>query len=83
MYAAVPCYNLKKLHRVLVDDMPEPRTLVGAWKGMRDTWHRQKSDPDYAFDTPVPERKHKKTMDANDPLVSSVGDLVNREMAEK
>ena len=83
MYAAVPCYNLKKLHRVLADDMPKPRTLVGAWQEMRDTWHRQKTDPDYAFDTPVPAPKDGYAMNANDPLASSVGDLVNREMAEK
>ena len=32
MYAGVPCYNLKKLHQAVKDDMPEPRRLVGAWR---------------------------------------------------
>ncbi len=35
--------------------MPEPRTLVGAWKEMREAWQRQKVDPDYVFDTPLPD----------------------------
>ncbi|MFT5896638.1 MAG: fatty acid desaturase [bacterium] len=42
MYAAVPCYNLNKLHHILATDMPTPRTLLGAWKEMRETWQRQK-----------------------------------------
>ena len=50
MYVGVPCYNLKKLNEELAWDMPEPRTLVGAWKEMRETWRKQKVDPDYAFD---------------------------------
>ena len=25
--------------------MPEPRTLIGAWKEMRETWRRQKMRP--------------------------------------
>lgn len=54
MYVGVPCYNLKKLYEELAWDMPEPRTLIGAWKEMRDTWRKQKADPDYAFDTPLP-----------------------------
>jgi fatty acid desaturase len=54
MFAGVPCYNLKELHRATADDMPAPRTLFGAWKEMRETWKRQKNDPDYAYDTPVP-----------------------------
>lgn len=54
MYAGVPCYNLGKLYREIQDDMPVPRTLVGAWKEMRLVWNRQKRDPDYAYDTPLP-----------------------------
>ena len=30
MYAGVPCYNLSKLHNEIKDDMPVPRSLVGA-----------------------------------------------------
>ena len=54
MFAGVPCYNLKKLYYEVADQMPEPRTLVGAWQEMRETWFRQEEDPDYYFDTPVP-----------------------------
>merc|ERR1719163_2242897 len=40
MFAAVPCYNLQKLHREVADDMPVPRSLLGAWREMRETWAR-------------------------------------------
>jgi fatty acid desaturase len=52
MYVGIPCYNLKKLSREIANDMPEPRTLVEAWREMRDTWRRQRTDPTYEFDTP-------------------------------
>ncbi|MEM7301390.1 MAG: fatty acid desaturase [Pseudomonadota bacterium] len=54
MFAGVPCYNLKRLHECVKDDMPEPRTLSGAWKEMLEIWKRQQRDPDYQFDTPLP-----------------------------
>ena len=31
MFAAVPCYNLKKLHKTVARDMPKPRTLIESW----------------------------------------------------
>jgi len=55
MYAGVPCYNLRKLAYEIKKDMPEPKNLFDAWKEMLDTWQTQKSNPNYAFDTPVPE----------------------------
>ena len=54
MYAGVPCYNLGKLYDEIKDDMPAPRSLVGAWKEMRMIWQRQKTEPDYQYDTPLP-----------------------------
>lgn len=54
MYAAMPCYNLKALHKELSSDMPELCSLTSEWKKMRNTWRRQKTDPGYAYDTPVP-----------------------------
>ena len=54
MFAAVPCYNLAKQHRAVAHDLPEPRTLVGAWREIREVWRRQEIDPDYQFDTPSP-----------------------------
>ena len=76
MFTGVPCYNLGKLHREIAQDMPAPRSLIGAWKEMREVWDRQKTEPDYQFDTPLPPTA--KTMRADrsgDPLERSIGDL--------
>ena len=73
MYAGVPCYNLPHLAEEIKNDMPEPKNLVGAWKEMLLIWQIQKSNPKYAYDTPVPyTSKNTKNM----PLsVKSIGDL--------
>jgi fatty acid desaturase len=75
MYAGVPCYNLKKLYLEIADDMPEPRTLVSAWKEMREIWQRQKTEPDYQFDTPLPPTAKSSRTDTPDELESSIGEL--------
>ncbi len=75
MYAGVPCYNLKALAKEIESDMPQPKSLFGAWKDMRETWHRQKSEPGYAFDTPVPSIADTANMPAEDDTVNSIGDL--------
>ena len=81
MYAGVPCYNLKALHKATADDMPEPRTLLGAWREMRETWKRQLTVPDYAFDTPVPSRGG--GGEANpDSLARSIGDIGPKELTQ-
>ena len=74
MFAAVPCYNLRKLHRAVAFDMPEPRTVAGAWREMRQTWKKQKTDPTYQFDTPLPSRNPASPA-YHDPLGASLGDL--------
>ena len=74
MYAGVPHYNLKKLHQAVSKDMPTPRTLVGAWREMRNTWKKQKKDPDYAYDTPVPKIKSENDM-ITDVNSMSIGGL--------
>ena len=79
MYAGVPCYNLKKLHRLIAHDMPIPRSLVGAWKEMKETWERQRVDPDYEFDTPVPSQGTEKLNDAG-LLAASIGDLAPKSL---
>ena len=81
MYAAVPCYNLKKLHQTVATDMPEPRTLIGAWREMRATWKRQQVEPDYEYDTPVPATAANSGKEA-DPLAASIGGLAPRALAE-
>ena len=75
MYAGVPCYNLKKLHLELKDDMPEPRTLFGAWREMQETWQRQQTDPDYQFDTPLPATALTSRKRNENEAESSIGDL--------
>ena len=81
MYAGVPCYNLSKLYREIADDMPKPRTLVEAWREMRATWKRQKSDTTYQFDTPLPPTANPGTTHAAahraqpDSFAQSIGEL--------
>lgn len=74
MFAAVPCYNLVRLHREVAFDMPKPRTLAGAWREMRETWKRQQHDPGYQFDTPISDKRVDRPA-GSDVLESSLGDL--------
>ncbi|HUI70863.1 MAG TPA: fatty acid desaturase [Spirochaetia bacterium] len=74
MFAAVPCYNLRRLHKTVASDMPRPRTLIGAWREMRQTWKRQMKEPGYQFDTPLPGGKVEKAR-KQDTLESSIGEL--------
>jgi fatty acid desaturase len=74
MFAATPCYNLKKLHRVVADDMPKPRTLFEAWREMRAIRRRQQQDPAYMYDTPLP-KPAANTAVGQDPLAASLGEL--------
>jgi len=75
MYAGVPCYNLKALATEIESDMPAPRTLLAAWREMRDTWQKQKTDPDFQFDTPVPLPAPGSASMVEDEMVKSIGDL--------
>lgn len=75
MYAGIPCYNLKKLHKEVREDMPKPRTLVEAWKEMLDIWERQQSEPTYQFDTPLPPTARTKHRSSADGQEGSIGDL--------
>ena len=48
MYAAVPCYNLGKLHKAIRHDLPHcPRGLSEAWKEIIAILKRQKIEPEY------------------------------------
>ena len=80
MYAGVPCYHLRKLARAIAADMPEPRTLTGAWREMLATWNRQLDDPGYQYDTPLPPAagriaRDEQDSDAQDNLTGSIGEL--------
>ena len=75
MFAGIPCYNLPALAEEIRDDMPEPRSLHGAWREMLDTWERQKTDPSYEFDTPLPPLAQTERKRASEAEESSIGDL--------
>jgi fatty acid desaturase len=75
MFAGVPCYNLRQLHAAVRDDMPAPRTLLGAWVEMRETWRQQQADPNYQYDAPLPASADVPTSTSPDDLASSIGDL--------
>lgn len=74
MFAAVPCYNLRKLNKVIADDLPGKRSLAGAWNEMRHVWKEQQNNPEYQFDTPVPDRDSG-DVENQDSSASSLGDL--------
>ena len=48
MYAAVPCYNLGKLHRAIQHELPAcPRGLVATWRELLSIKKKQSQVPDY------------------------------------
>jgi len=73
MFAAVPCYRLRALHKAVAADMPTPRTLLGAWVEMRKIWRRQRAEPGYQFETPLPRPRDVKGRDK--ALEAAIGDL--------
>jgi fatty acid desaturase len=57
MYAAVPCYNLRKLHRAIAHEMPEiSHGLIPAWREIILIFRRQKAEPGYqhTYQLPIP-----------------------------
>ena len=55
MFAGVPCYNLRRLHRLIKNEMPEStRGLIQTWKQISQILKRQKDDPTYQFVPKVP-----------------------------
>jgi fatty acid desaturase len=55
MYAAVPCYNLDRLHKLIRHDLPPtPRGLIAAWKEIDAIVSRQIKDPTYQYEAPLP-----------------------------
>jgi fatty acid desaturase len=55
MYAAVPFYNLPKLHREIAHDTPEP--VRGFWHGVRwifSLMARQRKDPEWVYEPVLP-----------------------------
>ena len=57
MYAAVPCYNLGKLHKLIKDDLPYcPRGLFETWTQIAAILKQQDEDPSYQFIAELPPR---------------------------
>ncbi len=55
MYAAVPCYRLGKLHRLIRHDLPPThRGLFSTWRKIAEIQERQETDPAYQFEQPCP-----------------------------
>lgn len=55
MYAAVPCYNLGKLHALIREDLPHcPNGLYETWKQIAAILERQKTEPSYQFTAEIP-----------------------------
>ncbi|MDC7232548.1 MAG: fatty acid desaturase [Spirochaetales bacterium] len=45
MYAAVPCYNLKKLHKLIEDDLPpSSKGFIRTWRDIRQLHNKHKSN---------------------------------------
>ncbi len=56
MYAAVPCYNLPKLHAAIRQDLPHtPNGLVESWKLIGTIMKRQAADPTYVYVPELPQ----------------------------
>ncbi|MCZ7648069.1 MAG: fatty acid desaturase [Planctomycetota bacterium] len=55
MYAAVPCYKLGRLHRLIKKEMPHcPNGLYETWTQIAAILERQKSEPGYQFEPELP-----------------------------
>ena len=55
MFAAVPCYNLPKLHKLIEQDLPHsPNGLVETWSIIIPIIRKQKADKDYQFVPKLP-----------------------------
>lgn len=55
MYAAVPCYNLGKLHALIKDDLPHcPNGLIEAWSEIIPILRKQLEDPEYQYVPEIP-----------------------------
>jgi fatty acid desaturase len=58
MFAGVPCYNLRRLHLLIKDEMP-PCTngLIATWQQIGWILRKQKEDPNFQFVPSLPEPK--------------------------
>ena len=60
MYAAVPCYKLGRLHRLIEHDLPAcPRSIAATWREIAAILKIQKQDPAYQHLPPCPNPRPK------------------------
>ena len=50
----MPCYNLRALHDLIEGDLPETTSVWGAWVEMRVIYAKQRADPTYEYERPLP-----------------------------
>jgi fatty acid desaturase len=55
MYAAVPCYKLGKLHKLIKHDLPPcPRGIINTWREIAAIQAKQKANPNYQHVASLP-----------------------------
>ncbi len=55
MYAAVPCYRLGKLHRLIRYDLPPtPHGIAAVWREITAIKHREAAEPGWTYTPPLP-----------------------------
>jgi fatty acid desaturase len=57
MYAAVPCYNLKRLHEAIRHELPPCHGLIGAWREIGAIMRQQAANPAYKPEIVLPPAK--------------------------
>jgi fatty acid desaturase len=58
MYAAVPCYNLGKLHAAIeYDTPPAHKGIIAVWREIIFILKKQQEDPTYQFVMPIPQKR--------------------------
>lgn len=62
MYAVVPCYNLRRLHKQIAADLPVPKGLIGTWREIGMILERQAREPAYQHVHTLPETAHPAVM---------------------
>jgi len=62
MYAAVPCYRLAELHRLIRHDLPPtPRGIVAVWKQIAAIKRREAAEPGWTYMPTLPVRSADQT----------------------
>lgn len=62
MYAAVPCYNLGRLHALIKHDLPPcPTGLYAVWKEIASIQARQEADPLYRHQVSIPSHPYQRS----------------------